>query len=93
MAPKVLRLSAFAACVIQAIRGFFLFFFPLIWEQERGTEVLVLPRGLWKVLLGPSLHHPGVKAPDGLRGKDFNPCRFWEGMDNFYRRQEEVVVN
>lgn len=50
-APEVLRLSAFAVCVIEAIRGFFA-------HLGEGAEALILPRGLWKVLLGSSLHHP-----------------------------------
>lgn len=43
---KVLCLSAFAVCVIEAIKGFL-----HILEQKRIIEVLILLLGLWKVLL------------------------------------------
>lgn len=63
---KVLCLSAFAVCVIEAIRGFL-----HILEQKQITEVLILPPGPWKVLLGaarllsasPGTRSGAVRAP------------------------------
>lgn len=58
---KVLCLSAFAVCMMEAIRGFL-----HILEQKQITEVLVLPLGLWKVLLGTTQL---LSASPGMRSR------------------------
>lgn len=80
--PEVLRLSAFAVCLIEAIWGFW-----HIWEQGQGAEVLPLPHSLCKVLLGLHHHQRNQGSQVGW-GEKLQSCKLGEGW-GVYRMQEK----